>query len=457
MNAIAELEAANAATFEKVRSGEVDAQQLLVQLLTASCLLEITRLLSARVDIRVLVPAALQALTQFAPVDSCAIRIAAPDVPPTHAMVGEFSEDLDRTLFANALAGTSCADPSVQVGTLMAGNVPVGYLAATNVADAIAASGLIAKMAAQISSGLDQLIEAERNRRRLAAARALEIVAGIDDGYSITELEQFCESLAALPNALGARIALQNPRFGGPLQTTSGGLEGGMLHERNDSIEGRGTMTVEICWVNAPTDGELHPFSRSVDALVVALGRVETNLRLLDEVESDALTGVGNRRRALRVLSAARLWAEREEKYFSVLFVDLDHFKKVNDTLGHGVGDQVLTQFATGMAALIREYDSVARWGGEEFIVVCPNTEVAEAEVLAVRLLEALPKCCASVLPADWVQTASIGIAGYPVHGDNPTTVINAADEALYRSKSEGRNRASVASLATSKPTPTRR
>jgi diguanylate cyclase (GGDEF)-like protein len=124
----------------------------------------------------------------------------------------------------------------------------------------------------------------------------------------------------------------------------------------------------------------------------------------------------------------------------------------VNDTLGHGTGDQVLVRFAGMLAGSIREYDSVARWGGEEFLVICPDTDVAQAERLAQRLLEAVPGACAAALPADWVQTASIGIATYPVHGENPTAVVNAADEALYRSKDDGRNRTTVAVPAGAAP-----
>jgi len=79
--------------------------------------------------------------------------------------------------------------------------------------------------------------------------------------------------------------------------------------------------------------------------------------------------------------------------------------------------------------------------------VICPDTDTQQAERLAQRLLEAVPGGCASVLPPDWSQTASIGVASYPMHGDNPTAVVNAADEALYQSKREGRNRATVAPI----------
>ena len=449
MNPLERLEASNGATLDRLRNGEVDTQQLLLQLLTTSCLLEVTKLLSARVDMGTFAPAALQVLTQFAPVDSCSIRIEAPQVPAAHASVGEFSEQVDNDLFASALAGSGYVAGAMQVSTLTAGNGPVGYLAATNLAEAIVSSELVEKVAQQISAGLDVLIEAERTRRELAASRAHEIISHIDERYSVTELEQFAQALAALPKAIGARVLMHNPRFGGPITAQSGVFGDGPRSSHTVEVERRVTMAVDILWASEPDPADLVPFTESVDSLGGSLGRVERALRLADEVETDELTRVGNRRRALRVLSAARSWAEREERCFSVLMFDLDYFKKVNDTLGHGTGDEVLARFASMLSTSIREYDTVARWGGEEFLVVCPDTDMYQAEVLAQRLLEAVPTSCADVLPEDWQQTASIGIASYPMHGENPTAVVNSADEALYESKKNGRNRVTVALMAT--------
>lgn len=447
MNLLAQLEASNGATLDKLRSGEVDTQMLLLQLLTTSCLLEITKLMSARVDVATFAPAALEILTQFAPVDSCSIRIQADDVPTARAVVGAFPDELDAELFESSIAGAMVTSIAAKASMLTAGDAPVGYLAATNLAEAIANSDLIEKMAEQISVGLNAVLEAERTRRKLAASRALEIVSHIDERYAVSDLEQFVQALAALPNAIGARLRLQNARFGGPLNAQSGIMGDGPSSAQSVEIERRVTMSVEVFWSNETRADDLAPFTNAVESLGAALGRVERNLRLTDEVETDELTGVGNRRRALRVLSSARAWAEREERCFSVLMFDLDYFKKVNDTLGHGVGDQVLARFAAMLSTSIREYDSAARWGGEEFLVVCPDTDQYQAESLAQRLLELVSESCAPVLPEGWSQTASIGIASYPMHGENPTAVVNAADEALYQSKHDGRNRATVATL----------
>ena len=449
MNPLERLESSNGAMLDKLRSGELDTQQLLLQLLSTSCLLEISKLLSARVDMTTFAPAALQVLIQFAPIDSCAIRIEAPEVPAARATMGAFPDSIDAELFAWAIAGSAHPAGAMQVSTLTACDGPVGYLAAHELADPIASSGLIEKVAQQIPSGLDTLIEAERTRRKLAASRAHEIVSRIDERYSVTELEEFVQALAALPKAGGARLLLHNARLGGPVSTEAGAIGDGPKTSHQVEVERRVTLAVDIHWVAEPDDADRLPFVTIVDSLGAALGRVERTLRLADEVETDELTGVGNRRRAMRVLSVARSWAEREERCFSVLMFDLDHFKKVNDTLGHGIGDEVLARFAAMLSASIREYDTVTRWGGEEFLVVCPDTDMHQAENLARRLLESVPASCAPALPEDWHQTASIGVASYPMHGENPTAVVNAADAALYQSKNDGRNGTMVAKMAT--------
>lgn len=449
MSALERLEASNRATLDRLRSGEVDAQQLLVQLLTTSCLLEVSKLLSARVDVGTFAPAALEVLTQFAPVDSCAIRIEAPDIPATRAVVGDFSDQTDAALFASVLAGELAEQASLSVGTLIAGANPVGYLAAENLAEAIVSSELIVKVAQQISAGLDALLEAERSRRKLAAARAAELVAQLDDTYTADDLTELVHALAALPSATGARLSLTNPRLGGPVAVQSGQPTDGPQTQCTHEVARRVVLTVDVTWAIEPQPNEEETLRHVVEGLATALGRIERTLRLADEVETDELTGVGNRRRALRMLSSARAWAEREDRSFSVLMLDLDQFKKVNDQLGHGVGDAVLRAFAEMVQTSIREYDTVARWGGEEFLVVCPDTDTQQAMALAARLLAAVPDATAPALPEGWRQTTSIGIATYPVHGDNPTAVVNAADTALYRSKHEGRDRASVAELPT--------
>ena len=154
----------------------------------------------------------------------------------------------------------------------------------------------------------------------------------------------------------------------------------------------------------------------------------------------DTLTGAYNRRAFLEIVAASQAMQKREREAASVLLVDLDHFKRVNDTWGHNMGDAVLKHAAGVFRASLRDCDVLCRWGGEEFIVLLPRTDLDGAVVVADRMREALPQN----VPADWPEalrpTASIGAAPLQA-GAVFTDVAAAADAALYRAKAEGRNR----------------
>ena len=117
--------------------------------------------------------------------------------------------------------------------------------------------------------------------------------------------------------------------------------------------------------------------------------------------------------------------------------LDVDHFKKYNDTHGHPAGDEVLKKVARILQVTAREVDCVARYGGEEFCLMLPETPVAGAMKLAERIRT---RMAAEQNPGENV-TLSIGVASLPVNGDTPDEVIEAADEALYQAKREGRDR----------------
>ena len=194
--------------------------------------------------------------------------------------------------------------------------------------------------------------------------------------------------------------------------------------------------------------------TETLTSFASTLTRIERDVRLLEEVETDVLTGVGNRRRGLKTLSATRSWADREDGSFAVLLLDLDHFKRVNDTLGHHVGDQVLIASAKAIETTLRDYDTLVRWGGEEFLIVCPDTDVAQASAVARRVLALIPAACEEWVGAEWNQTVSIGIAIFPSSGSNPTELVRAADTALYCAKNNGRNQYQAANqpVATAAP-----
>jgi diguanylate cyclase (GGDEF)-like protein len=158
----------------------------------------------------------------------------------------------------------------------------------------------------------------------------------------------------------------------------------------------------------------------------------------------DNLTGLLNRRAIQEHAEAELKRAARASSLVSVLLIDLDHFKSVNDCYGHAVGDQALRMFAEILLECIRSYDQAGRWGGEEFLCVLPGTTLNDARVVAERVRVAVAD---ATLPlpegSDLKMTVSIGVAG--ASGASGMIVldklIQAADSAMYRAKDEGRNR----------------
>jgi diguanylate cyclase (GGDEF)-like protein len=152
---------------------------------------------------------------------------------------------------------------------------------------------------------------------------------------------------------------------------------------------------------------------------------------------TDGLTGLANRRYLVQQLNEEALRFRRTRKDFSVLMIDVDHFKQYNDAFGHPAGDEVLKKVARLLQTSVREVDCVARYGGEEFCIMLPETSATGAAILAARVCE---RVAATEFPGRKI-TISIGVASLPGNGDTPDAVIGAADEALYQAKREGRNR----------------
>lgn len=161
---------------------------------------------------------------------------------------------------------------------------------------------------------------------------------------------------------------------------------------------------------------------------------------------TDGLTGVWNRRYFLMQFPQALAAAQRFQRPFSVLMLDLDSFKTINDTYGHQRGDAILVEFSKRVTRVIREVDTFARYGGEEFICLLSETDVHGARITAEKILEAVrsePFGTPGERPL--TITVSIGIAAYPLHGDTYKGLVGAADRALYRAKQEGRDRVCTA------------
>ena len=155
----------------------------------------------------------------------------------------------------------------------------------------------------------------------------------------------------------------------------------------------------------------------------------------------DELTGLPNRRLFLEQLDAAIDQNKRLNRTVALLFLDLDRFKEVNDTLGHAVGDDLLLQFTTRVKDCLREDDTLARLGGDEFIVLLPEMErLSDVFAVADRLIEANKR--PYQINGNQINVgSSIGISLYPEDGTTVQELINGADIAMYRAKREGRNR----------------
>jgi diguanylate cyclase (GGDEF)-like protein len=222
--------------------------------------------------------------------------------------------------------------------------------------------------------------------------------------------------------------------------------------------EGTGAEVIAMqLTVGARVVGVLELIGAQPDELDDALGLVETvtghaatameAARLYQQAQtasvSDALTGLANRRRLDEDLLLEVERAVRYSRPVSLIMVDLDHFKALNDTFGHPRGDIVLQQVAQTLTDTVRSCDTVYRYGGEEIAIIVRDTDLAGADALAERLREAVElRFNRDDGP---ILTLSAGVAAVPEHAATPAGLLAAADAALYASKDGGRNRTTVA------------
>ena len=166
--------------------------------------------------------------------------------------------------------------------------------------------------------------------------------------------------------------------------------------------------------------------------------RLAAKKRIEELAYSDLLTGLPNRVLLGERIEFALSWSARETRSFAVLFIDLDRFKQINDSLGHMFGDRVLVEVARRIRGCLRQCDTAARLGGDEFLLLLHDADVNGAEATAQRILLALSR--AFVLDdITLTVTCSIGIALYPVDGESADDLIKNADTAMYRAKERGR------------------
>jgi diguanylate cyclase (GGDEF)-like protein len=187
---------------------------------------------------------------------------------------------------------------------------------------------------------------------------------------------------------------------------------------------------------------------KRIVAMQAELQQAKQQLWLL--ATHDSLTGVWNRRGILEILQRELARTDRRpEEPVSVLLADVDHFKSINDSLGHPAGDRVLAELAKLLGSKIRSYDALGRYGGEEFLLVLPRTTTDRAHMVAERLRQATAEANLGFYDTEVQVSVSIGVATSSPEGrDTPADILCGADEALYLAKRSGRNRVEVATTS---------
>jgi diguanylate cyclase (GGDEF)-like protein/PAS domain S-box-containing protein len=155
------------------------------------------------------------------------------------------------------------------------------------------------------------------------------------------------------------------------------------------------------------------------------------------------LTGIGNRRYAEQMLAAKFEEVKRNSTTLGVVFIDIDHFKSINDRFGHRVGDVALKMVARTLSNALRSYDFLGRWGGEEFLCLLPNVQQPQLEICTERLRALVQKSSTEVSERNLVVTISLG-AVVASENDDLEQIVQRADDLMYQSKQQGRNRVTL-------------
>ncbi|WP_020157269.1 diguanylate cyclase [Methylobacter marinus] len=314
----------------------------------------------------------------------------------------------------------------------------------------------------QNDSGYVVISHQDITARKLADARDHLLVSALEavsHGVIITDTEARIEWVNpafekltgyTLEEAIGFRptelvkSGLQDEEFYQNLWQTI--LKGETWHGELINRRKDGTLYDEEFTI-APVRDENGAINHFVGVKLDISERKRLEAELWEMATTDALTGLSNRRHFMARLNEALARVQRlKNHHVSVLMLDIDHFKRVNDTYGHAVGDALLKHIATLMHHALRRTDTIGRLGGEEFSIFLSGTDLAEAVVFADRLRRKIGSMPLQIDDLTIAVTVSIGIAGMAATDDQADAVLIRADQALYRAKSCGRNRVKVAS-----------
>jgi diguanylate cyclase (GGDEF)-like protein len=408
------LSAAQATGLSSLREDESAAATLLA-LTQASCLLELAKLSHGHLDLATWTRSAVDVIPQFFAVEGCLLQVAPPDLPAATASYG-------------TLPPGATVELQLSCGSFVA-------------AASAATLPFLRQVAEQLDDQLELALSTERLRRRSALLDARVLVAELEDLRDAGKVRSLAAALAAFPGAVGAVVTIDHRMAGGHLRATAGQPGEAM---RRDIELTDGSAAVEVAFAGCAAPSDAAAVTEFFELITSALHRAEEHLALREAAEVDPLTGCGNRRVASRALAIASSRAQAMGESVAAITFDLDHFKRVNDVLGHPSGDEVLRHFAQGLRADVRADDVVCRMGGEEFLVVCPGVDAAAAGALADRIRSHVSGWCEAVLPDGWHQTVSVGVAIHPDPSESIDALLRDADQALYQAKADGRDRVHV-------------
>ncbi|MBW8306544.1 MAG: EAL domain-containing protein [Thiobacillus sp.] len=290
----------------------------------------------------------------------------------------------------------------------------------------------------------------ERKRAEAQLSLAAKVFEQSGEGIMITDAEH---TIVMINQAFTAITGYSEAEALGqrPSMLASGRHDQAFYRAMWEAISEQGRWQGEV-W-NRRQDGSLYPELLSIIRVLDAQGAVTHYIGISSDITQhktaqariqrlahfDPLTGLPNRVLLSDRISHELSAAQRHHTQVVVMFVDLDHFKNVNDTLGHRIGDALLIAVATRLKSAVRDVDTVSRQGGDEFVLILPDTDADGAAHVAGKLLEAIARPY-QIEDFELTVTLSIGIALYPGDGDDFEALSQCADAAMYRAKHDGRN-----------------
>ncbi|MDE3203867.1 MAG: GGDEF domain-containing protein [Acidobacteriota bacterium] len=417
MSALRELAQREANQLKAFR--ESDQAALMIRLVHTECLLELARLSGTGMDMASYAGMVVEVLEQFLPVSSCRVWFEVEGLPAVEAVRAGPGE------------GPAVAAP------LALADHGSGEVVLTLDSPELGPPEFVEAVAEQVSSGLLAVVESERLRRQAALADTARLTTALADDPSPDTLQALVEALAYLPNVVGVALEIVHTALESPFSLAAGLRPEGEW--ATTTVEG-GVIRIAARWSATAPASDRAVLTDVVEQIGKALGKAEDRRRLLEEAHTDPLTGIANRRQAMQALDMAVALARINQDVLTIAWFDLDRFKQVNDQFGHAAGDRVLVQFAAHLRASVRRSDTVARIGGEEFLLICPGLDHHAGEELVQSIVDSTTEACRNDLIADWDQTTSVGLAVHPHSGVEPDQLLRAADVALYAIKNGGGN-----------------